>query len=78
MGVNSDIIDYSNDSIIEKALYNPSNDSTLSYYNLGTYSQTEFCFIEPDACPQGVSIALWLKIVELAGHWQGILTTTKR
>ena len=78
LGVNYNNIAFVNDSVIGNALYNPSNDVSVSYYNLGTYPEADFCFIEPENCPRGISIALWLKIVGSVPQWQGILTTTNR
>ena len=74
-GVDYDNIDFTNDSIIGKAFLNPSDGTTQSYYELGNYSENEFCFIELVQCPEGASIALWVKIMGHAGTWQGIIST---
>ena len=75
LGANSGNIDFVNDAIIGKSFHNPSNGNTASYYNLGTYSHSEYCFVEPEACSHGFSIALWLKIKGHAAESQGIIST---
>ncbi len=58
------------------AFLNPVTSSIRSYYNLGYYPSSEFCFPLAENCPLGITVAFWLKILgDLDGDKQGILTT---
>ncbi len=64
------------DGKLGKALYNPTRaGELLSYYHLGTYPRTEFCFGFPDTCISGMSISFWLNIKDSTGNKQGFITT---
>ncbi len=58
------------------AFFNPANSSVRSFYNLGYYPSSDFCFPLAERCPLGITVAFWLKILGDSGNTQGILTTT--
>ena len=59
-----------------QGLYNPTTNGDLkSYYHLGTYPRTEFCFAFPDSCPYGMSVSFWINIKASTSTDQGFITT---
>ncbi len=58
------------------AFLNNITSSERSFYNLGYYRSSEFCFPLAESCPLGITVAFWLKILgDLDGNDQGIFTT---
>ena len=46
-----------------------------AFYNLGTYPEADYCFPDPMKCPNGVSVAFWLKIPVVPTNYAGYITT---
>ncbi len=67
--------------VVGRAFYNPTDGSVISYYSLGNYSPDKFCFVIPNECLEGVTFALWIKILSSSAslgdpsYKQGIITT---
>ena len=76
MGPQSISIALSSSGKVNKAIYfnNPAEDAQ-AYFSLGNYPSTSYCFPDPERCPEGITVAFWLKIVGGAGPSQGIITT---
>ncbi len=49
--------------------------SAQAYFSLGNYPSTSYCFPDPERCPEGTTVAFWLKVVGGAGPSQGLITT---
>ncbi len=75
LGTNPENIAFIGGGIVGNAFYNPIGGGIQSYYRLGDFSSTEYCFPHPQSCPQGVTFAFWLKILGDTGTKQGIFTT---
>ncbi len=69
-------IQFVDGGMVGKAFLNPLPGG--SYYRLGYYPSSEFCFPLPETCPLGITVAFWLKILSDTGDRQGILTTREQ
>ncbi len=64
------------DGKVGGAFLNNITTSDRSFYNLGFYPESEYCFPLAESCPLGVTVAFWVKIMgDLSGRRQGIITT---
>ncbi len=72
LGQNPSNIQFVSDSVVGKAFHNP---LVSSYFDLGTYPSSSFCFPEPAICPNGVTFAFWLNVLGNTGDWQGFIST---
>ncbi len=62
---------------VGNALKNPAPDSdTESWYQLGSYTNPDHCFQDPQECVDGMSVAFWLKLINTGSASHGIMSTT--
>ncbi len=74
-GPDPDNVAFIGEGIVGNAFYNPISDEVRSYYRLGHYNASDYCFPVPPWCPLGVTISFWAKILNETNNAQGILTT---
>ncbi len=60
---------------VGQAFLNPVTNSVRSYYNLGYYQESGYCFLLVETCPLGITVAFWLKILDGLEGRNGIFTT---
>ncbi len=74
-GPDPDNVAFIGGGIVGNAFYNPISDDVGSYYRLGHYDSSQYCFPVPTSCPLGVTLVFWASILSETGHAQGLLTT---
>ncbi len=61
---------------INNAFYLPNpTENSQAYFDLGYYPSTSYCFPDPEGCPEGITVAFWLKILAAPTAKQGFITT---
>ncbi len=59
---------------MDNAFYLPNPaETTEAYFSLGYYPSTSYCFPDPEGCPEGITVAFWLKILALPTKRQGFI-----
>ncbi len=75
-GLHAGNIEFTSGGKVGNVFKNPVPDSlTQSWYQLGTYPNSSFCFPDPESCPDGMSIAFWMKIISQGSGIQGFIAT---
>ena len=75
-GEDSSNIQFASGGKVGNALYNPATESAPeSWYELGAFPQPQYCFVDPETCDRGMSVAFWLKIISTGSASHGIITT---
>ena len=75
LGYNPENIDFIGGGIVRNAFYNHVSGGSKSYYRLGNYDSSQYCFPVPPSCSLGVTFAFWVKFVSNTGSGQGVFST---
>ena len=74
-GANAGAISFPGSDILGNTFYLPNPAANLdAYFMLGYYPNTDYCFIHPANCPQGITMAFYLNILHTNTH-QGFIST---
>ncbi len=75
LGPNPENIAFIDGGIVGNAFYNHISGGSKSFYRLGIYDSSQYCFPVPPSCSLGVTIAFWVKFVSHTGSGQAIFST---
>ena len=74
-GIMATQLDFNHFGNVAKGITLPDPDGLETYYNLGTFPDAQYCFPDPQICPQGASFGLWMKIGQQTSTARGFVTT---